>query len=285
MDTMISLANQMAPMTMEEVRTKCPYAFAEDPTNPAVSGKYVHANTATVISDMEKLGWYPVEAKQCRQKKGSSGIRSFHLIAMESNDVKTNILGPDGNVEAKVRIIIQNSHDGFNSFRFMMGVYRFICSNGMVVADAQFADFSIRHINYSFEELRGIVAKVMESVPAAIDKMNAMNTTILTDDQKREMAVETYKIRKGYAAEDKVNVDDQTVEDLQTHMRTEDEGNSLWNVFNVLQEKMIKGSFMAPGKNGKTRKQRPITSIKKDLDYNQRLWEIAEQYIPVPVAA
>ena len=285
MSTMISLANQMAPMTNEEVKTVCPYAFAEDPTNPAVSGKYVHANTATVISDMEKLGWYPVEAKQCRPKKNSKGIRSFHMVVMESNDVKTNIVGRDGNVEAKVRIILQNSHDGFNSFRFMMGVYRFVCSNGMVVADAQFADFSIRHINYSFDELRGIVAKVMESVPATIDKMNAMNTTILTDDQKREMAVETYKIRKGYTPEDDINVDDQTVEDLLTPVRTEDEGNSLWNVFNVLQEKMIKGSFMAPGKNGKARKQRAITSIKKDLDYNERLWAVAEQYIPVPVAA
>ena len=281
MSTMISLANQMAPMTNEQVKSVCPYAFAEDPTNPAVSGKYVHANTATVISDMEKLGWYPVEAKQCRQKKGSKGIRSFHMVVMESNDVKTNILGADGNVEAKVRIIIQNSHDGFNSFRFMMGVYRFVCSNGMVVADAQFADFSIRHINYSFDELRGIVAQVMDKVPATIDKMNAMSTTILTDDQKREMAVETYKIRKGYASEDNVNVDDQTVEDLLTPVRTEDEGNSLWSVFNVLQEKMIKGSFMAPGKNGKSRKQRPITSIKKDLDYNERLWAVAEQYIPV----
>jgi hypothetical protein len=33
--------------------------------------------------------------------------------------------------------------------------------------------------------------------------------------------------------------------------------------------------------NGKNRKQRPITSIKKDLDYNERLWAVAEQYIPV----
>ena len=282
---MISLANQMAPMTNEQVKTVCPYAFAEDATNPAVSSKYVHANTATVISDMEKLGWYPVEAKQCRQKKGSKGIRSFHMVVMESNDVKTNILGADGNVEAKVRIIIQNSHDGFNSFRFMMGVYRFVCSNGMVVADAQFADFSIRHINYSFEELRGVVAKVMAEVPATIDKMNLMNSTVLTNDQKREMAVETYKIRKGYAPEDDINVDDQTLEDLLTPVRKEDEGDSLWNVFNILQEKMIKGSFFAPGKNGKTRKQRPITSIKKDLDYNERLWAVAEQYIPVQVAA
>lgn len=285
MSTMISLANQMAPMTMEEVRTKCPYAFADTPTNPGVSEKYTYVNTQTVIEDMSKLGWYPVEAKQCRQKKGSSGIRSFHIVALESNDCRTNIINSDGTSEAKVRIILQNSHDGFNSFRFMMGVYRFICENGVIVADAQFADFSIRHINYSFEELRSIVARVMDEVPATIDKMNVMNTTILTDSQKREMAVETYKIRKGYTNEDKVNVDDQTIEDLLAPVRKEDEGNSLWNVFNVLQEKMIRGSFLAPGKNGKVRKQRPITSIKKDLDYNQRLWFVAQSYIPVPVAA
>lgn len=285
MSTMISLSNEMKPMTMAEVREKCPYAFATTPTNPGVSGKYIHANTETVINDMAKLGWYPVEAKQCRKKKNSKGIRSFHIIALESDDPRTRIIDQYGNQEAKVRIIIQNSHDGFNSFRFMVGVYRFVCENGMVVADAQFADFSIRHINYSFEELRGIVAKVMNQVPATIDKMNAMNTTILTDGQKRELAVETYKIRKGFTAEDKVNVDDQTVDDLLTPMRTEDEGNTLWNVFNVLQEKMIKGGFSATGKNGKVRKQRPISSIKKDVEYNQRLWAIAERYMPATMAA
>ncbi len=279
MDTMISLANQMAPMTIEEVRTKCPYAFAEDPTNPAVSGKYVHANTATVISDMEKLGWYPVEAKQCRQKKGSSGIRSFHVVAFQHDNVK--IANSKGEDEAYVRIVLQNSHDGFNSFRFMMGCYRMVCSNGCILSDAEFADFSIRHINYSFEELRRIVAEVMNQVPATIDKMNTMNTTILTDEQKREMAIETYKIRKGYSVEDKVNVDDQTIDDLLTPMRTEDEGSSLWNVFNVLQEKMIKGGFCASGKNGKLRKQRPITSVKKDLDYNKKLWGCAIKFLPV----
>ena len=282
---MISLSNEMNRMSMNDVRVKCPYAFAEAPTNPAVSSKYTYANTETVINDMAKLGWYPVEAKQCRQKKGSKGIRSFHMIAMESDDPRTRITDQFGNPEAKVRIIIQNSHDGFNSFRFMMGVYRFICSNGMVVADAQFADFSIRHINYSFEELRGIVAKVMNQVPTTIDKMNTMNAILLTDVQKYEMAAETYKIRKGFAPEDKVDVDNQTINDLLTPLRDEDEGNSLWNVFNVLQEKMIKGGFSATGKNGKVRKQRPISSIKKDVEYNQRLWAIAERYMPTTMAA
>ena len=276
---MISLSNEMNRMTMNDVRAKCPYAFAEAPTNPAVSSKYTYANTETVINDMAKLGWYPVEAKQCRQKKGSKGIRSFHMIAMESDDPRTRITDQFGNPEAKVRIIIQNSHDGFNSFRFMVGAYRFVCENGMVIADAQFADFSIRHINYSFDELRSIVTRVMEGIPATVSSINKMNSIILTDTQKQEMAVETLKIRKGLTEEDRITVNNETINELLTPIRQEDEGNSLWNVFNVLQEKMIKGTFFVPSKNGKNRKQRPITSIKKDLDYNQRLWEVASQYM------
>ena len=276
---MISLSNEMKPMTMDQVKAACPYAFAENPTNPAVSDKYIQANTETVIEDLGKLGWYPVQAKQCRKKKNSKGIRSFHMVVMESNDPRTNIYGMGGELEAKVRIIIQNSHDGFNSFRFMMGCYRFVCSNGMVVADAQFADFSIRHINYTFEELRGVVANVMAEIPSVIGQMETMNLTVLTDEQKYEMAVETLKIRKGLSDEDKIIVDETTIKDLLTPVRSEDEGDTLWAVFNVLQEKMIKGSFFAPGKNGKNRKQRPIKSIKKDIEYNQRLWRLASEYM------
>lgn len=283
MDTMISLSKEMTRMTKDEVRKACPHAFATAPTNPAVSGKYVQANTETVIDDLARLGWYPVVAKQCRARKNSKGIRSFHMVGFQNDNVR--ILNPDGGTEAYVRIILQNSHDGFNSFKFMMGCYRLICSNGLVVCDNEFSSFSIRHINYSFEELRGIVAKVIDTVPEIIGKMNTMNRTVLTSGQKREMAVETYKIRKGIAEEDKVSVDDATIAGLLTPSREEDKGDSLWSVFNVLQEKMIKGGFSAAGKNGKVRRQRPIISVKKDVDYNQRLWAFAERYMPATVTA
>jgi hypothetical protein len=42
---------------------------------------------------------------------------------------------------------------------------------------------------------------------------------------------------------------------------------------------------MALGNNNKVRKQRSITSIKKDIDYNQRLWDVAMRYMPATVAA
>ena len=280
---MISFADNKLSrvMTMDEVRTACPYAFAETPTNPGVSEKYTHANTATVIEDMAKLGWYPVQAKQCRHKKNSSGIRSFHIIAFENKDV---YIEKDGQTEAYVRIILQNSHDGFNSFKFMMGLYRMCCSNGCVVADAEFANFSIRHINYDFEELRTVVAQVLDSVPNVVNQMNTMSRTVLTENQKREMAVETYKIRKGIDADEKVTVTDATIDELLTPVREEDKGDTLWNVYNVLQEKLIRGGFIITSLQGKTRKQRPITSIKKDTEYNQQLWAVAAQYMPAMAA-
>lgn len=283
MSTMISLSNEMKPMTMDQVKAACPYAFAENPTNPDVSGKYIQANTETVIEDLGKLGWYPVQAKQCRKKKNSKGIRSFHMVALQNDDVK--VLNPNGGTEAYVRIILQNSHDGFSSFKFMMGLYRCICSNGLVVCDAEFSSFSIRHINYSFEELRGIVAKVIDAVPGIIGKMNAMNQVYLNSDQMHRLAIAAYKIRKGVALDEHIKISEDTIGELLTPVRKEDYGNSLWNVFNVLQEKMIKGGFSATGKNGHARKQRPITSIKKDTEFNQRLWAIAERYMPATVAA
>lgn len=278
MDTMISLKDNMRRLTKEEVREKCPFAFAVSPTNPGVSGKYIQANTETVMDDMMKLGWYPVEAKQCRERKGSKGIRSFHMLAFENENVK--VINPNGGTEAYVRIILQNSHDGFSSFKFMMGVYRCICSNGLVVSDAEYANFTIRHISYTFAELRTIVTKVLDSVPIVIGKMNTMSQVYLNSDQMHMLAIAAYKIRKGVALDERVKISEDTIGELLTPVRKEDYGNSLWNVYNVLQEKIIKGGFSAEGKGGKTRKQRPISSIKRDAECNQLLWAVAESFIP-----
>lgn len=265
-------------LTEDELKNVCPVAFKTIPTNPNVSEKYVHATTIDVVRDMEKLGWHPVEAKQCKTRKGSSGIRSFHMIAFENPDVK---ITRGDQTEAMVRVILTNSHDGFNSFKFMCGIYRFICSNGLVVSDMEFANISIRHINYDFNELKGVVAGMLDRIPQVVMTMNTMTNITLTNEQKVELAKETYRIRKGIADDEKFDVDDETIKSILEPVREEDEKNDLWTVFNVCQEKMIKGGFVVKNKKGKTRKQRSITSIKKDLDFNERLWSVASKYVPM----
>lgn len=285
-DTMIRFTdNALATsfLTKEELQKQCPMAFKELPTNPNVSGRYVQANTSTVIDDLAKLGWYPVQAKQCRNKKNSSGIRSFHMIAFQNPDIKITRTDDNGEnvIDTYPRIILTNSHDGFNSFKFMLGLFRLVCSNGLVVCDNQMVNMSIRHMNYTFEELRMIVKTAIEEVPNIVNTMNEMRNIKLTDEQKQELATEVIKIRKGIEENETYEVEQDVVEDILTPVREEDKSNDLWTIFNICQEKLIKGGFFNKTNKNKLRKVKSITSIKKDMEYNQRLWLTASRYLKV----
>jgi len=273
-------------MTMDEVKRMCPAAFKSEPTNPNLSDKYVQANTATVIEDLGKLGWYPVQAKQCRAKKNSSGIRSFHMIAFQNPDIYIKKDGGNGGtIDAFPRIILTNSHDGFNSFKFMVGLFRLVCSNGLVVGTDEFANMAIRHINYDFETLRDVVKTTIDGIPGIICKMNEMKNTVLSEGEKKELAASVLKIRKNIPEEEKFDIDEDTIMDILKPNRSEDAGDDLWTVFNICQEKMIKGGFSVTNAENKTRKQRAISSIKKDMGFNQKLWDVAARFMPATVAA
>lgn len=270
-------------LTKEEIKKVCPLAFATSPTNDKVSDKYVMANTATVIDDMEKLGWKVVRAAQRKATKKSSGRFSYHMVAFQNPDIKITKQIGDGEemVDCFPQIILTNSHDGLNAFHFRVGLFRCICSNGLVICSDKMADVKIRHIYYTFEELRRTVAEAIETVGAKVDRMTQAAAVELSKEQKEEFAKKALGIRKNILV-DEVDVDQETIDDLLTPLRKEDEGNSLWNVFNVLQEKVIKGGYLEAKEEGKkARKVRKVTSFIKDLDINSKLWQAMEEYIPV----
>ena len=213
------------------------------------------------------------------------------MIAFQNPDVKickpvTDITGETTEIiDSYPRIILTNSHDGFNSFKFILGLVRLICSNGLVLCSDEFANLSIRHINYTFETLRTVVTDIVGRVPYIVNTMNDMKNTIISDDNKKELATAVVKIRKEMEDNQQIELDEATIMDILMPVREEDKGDDLWTVFNVCQEKMIKGGFHSVGKNNKSRKQRGITSIKKDIEYNQQLWSLAMNYLPATVSA
>lgn len=275
-DTMIRMAddNLCQFMTKEDIHAKAPYVFASQPTNPKVSTKYAFANTETVIDDLDKLGWKVVDCKQQRANK-KGGVRSFHMVVFQNPKV---FIANGNKVECYPRIILTNSHDGFNSFKFMVGLFRLVCSNGLVIATQKFADISIRHMGYTKEELLKVVAKAMEAVEANISIMNAMSHTTLTEEQKNSLATAALRIRE--KQEENYVAPAEVIEDILTPTRAEDEGDSLWHVFNVLQEKIIKGNYnMFSIKNPKKkRKARAITGVARDLEINQSFFKVASEY-------
>ena len=267
-------------LTEDEIRQRCPLVFATSPTNSKVSEKYTVANTYTVIQDMEKLGWKVVRAAQRRATKKSSGRFSYHMVALQNPDIKITkqVDGGEEIVECFPQIILTNSHDGLSCFQFRVGLYRCICSNGLVISDAELSEFKIRHIYYSFENLRAVVGRILEALPSKVERMSQMNNVLLSEDQKLDFAKKALSIRKG-VKEEELQMDEETYKDLLTPVRKEDEGSSLWNVYNVLQEKIVKGGYTTAEEGKKARKVRKVTSFIKELDFSRRIDEVAQSYL------
>lgn len=280
-DTMVHYSDDslMKFLTKEEMKTKAPYLFCTEPTNPNLTNRYEFANTETIIDDMAKLGWGVVDCKQQRNNPKKPSCKSFHMVVFQNPDIYIEREDENGNktIDCFPRIIVQNSHDGFKSFRFMCGLFRLVCSNGLIVADEEFENVSIRHINYTFDELRRIVAESIDKIEGTIKVMDKMENTILTNEQKAELATEALRIRKN---NNELVVDNDTIDDILTPTRKEDEVDNLWTIFNVIQEKMMKGDFsLTNTKNPKkSRKARPITGAAKDLEFNQKFFQFAHNY-------
>ena len=274
-DVMLNFQGEQTYMNKEQLKEVCPLAFAQAPTNPEVSGRYLFVNTETIIDDLDKLGWKPVQAAQ-RKGRGQSTIFSKHMIAFQNPELK--IKGKDGD-DSFPRIIMTNSHDGMQAFKFSVGIFRLVCSNGLVVADEQFSDFKIKHKGYTFEELRGVVNQAVEDLPNKVEVLNQMKKRILTQDEKNKLALDAMLVRAGIKPGSEkakeFNYDDETIIDILDPKRDEDKGSDLWKVFNVIQEKITQGDFHAALTGAKVRKVRKIKSFEKDLKVNKELFKLA----------
>ena len=263
-------------LTKEQIKAVAPVVFATEPTNKGVSEKYLHVNTETVIDDLAKLGWFPVTAMQRRtkpRKDGTPTIRSKHMVSFQNPDLM--IKGKDGD-DAFPRIIVTNSHDGLSSFQFRVGIYRLVCSNGLVVADEEFSAFSIKHKGYTFEELQTVVAQAVADLPNKVEVLNKMQVRMLTTEEQTQLAIDAMALR---ATNPDAKYTEASIAEVLASTRKEDEGDSLWLVFNRVQESIINGGYSAALRGAKIRKVKKLKSFERDLSVNQDLFKLAMTYI------
>jgi len=236
---------------------------------PGTSDKYAHISTEKIIDDMQVLGWGVVDAKQVKARKGEGYQK--HLVVFRNNEIE--ITAEDGD-NVFPQILLTNSHDGKNAFTFTAGLFRMVCENGLVVSSREFENMKIRHYGYSFEELQDTIKAMVEKLPLTVESLNKFRQVELSQEQCLDFAKKALEVRLGEL--DNIQIDYQ---DLLTPTRSEDRGNDLWSVYNVIQEKVIHGMFNY--KYGvKSRKARKIKNFKQDLVINERLYDLALEYVP-----
>jgi hypothetical protein len=276
-DLILSYKEELEVMTEAQIKEVCPTAFSTTPSSE-VSKHYTHIPTNRVIDDMDKLGWGVVDAKQVKARKKSTQGFQKHMITFRNPDVIVE--GKDGDTVFP-QVILTNSHDGKNAFQFQCGMYRLVCSNGLVIADAEFGKMKIRHMGYDFEALRVLMNGMVEELPLTVESMNKFKQTELSINQKYDLArkaLETrFKALEHQKIEQTFKID---LDKLLTPVRKADKGSDLWSVFNVVQEKIVEGDFEYIS-GAKLRKARKIKNFKQDLEVNQKLFAVAKEFVMV----
>ena len=255
-------------LTKDAIREIAPSVFTEKADSSSTSKHYVHIPTENVIDDMASLGWGVVDAKQVKARK-NQGYQK-HMVVFGNDNLVVN--GKDGDT-VMPRILMTNSHDGKNSFQFQAGLYRLVCSNGLVIADAEFANMKIRHMGYDLSELKMVISEIVEKLPLTVECMNKLKAKELSKEEQAQFAKEALATR--LSEKELSNVTSDQILDLLAPTRKEDEGDDLWRVFNVIQEKITQGDFHAALTGAKVRKVRKIKSFEKDLKVNKELFKLA----------
>lgn len=262
---MLANLNTIESLSKEQVKQVAPSVFTKTGAS-TVSEKYSHIPTERVIDDMSALGWNVVDAKEIKARK-NQGFQK-HMLVFANPEIVIN--GADGDTVFP-RILLTNSHDGKNAFSFKAGLFRLVCSNGLVIADEQFGEMKIRHIGYDFEALQTLITEMVEKLPLTVESMNKFKNKQLSEEQKQKFALEALGLR--------FDTDNKTfnVDEFLSPTRKEDEGNDLWSVFNLVQEKLVHG--MVDYQSGsKNRKARRIKNFQQDVKLNSELYELALAY-------
>ena len=268
-------------LTMDELKMICP-EIATPEINPAlrqklgITDKYVHVPTEQVIEDVMKLGWTPINAYRVASRKKRSGT-GRHMVKFVNYDFME-----EGKTEYP-ELLLTNSHDGTTAFKLDVGIFRLVCSNGMVIKSQDFGSMKVRHYGYDFETIKGAVNELVAQIPDYLKQVEDMKAKELEREQMMEFARKAAMLRFSNVTEDAIEkvVD---LDDFLESTRKEDDGNGLWEVFNRIQEKVVNGKFNYSFSK-KDRKARPVKGFKQQVKLNQDLWELASSYLPETAAA
>ena len=251
----------MTPLNFETLKTQVPAIFTTSPS-PKMSDRYTFVPTMDILGNFEQEGWKVYSAKQTGRSQYAT-----HEIRLRNGELPA--VG-DSLIEA----VIRNSHNGLTTFSVSSGLHRLVCSNGLTVPTSLAEQFNIRHQNFDLGEVRRLTDSFASRLPVIQESLVKMENRELTMDEKVGFV-------KGAAAirwREGNMPSTMSIEEILNPMRDGDVGNSLWKVFNVVQEKMVRGGVSYRSGRGRLTSMRELKNISVVNNVNTKLWELAESY-------
>ncbi len=280
-------AGYAAPKTLddEQLRRFAPSIFAETP-HPRMSEKYGFIPTISVVNALREEGFVPVRAQENWVREGS-GNAGFARHALRFRAVSEALARDFFVGDSIFEIALTNSHNGSAGYSIEAALFRFACSNGLLIADSTVERISVRHTRRVVEDAIAGTFRIVAEAPKVVAAIDRFRKVELTDRERTafargalELRWPTEEVRNtgGGATDDVRHVRTAPVmeADLLRPRRFEDQGTDLWSTLNVVQEHLTKGGDRGRASTGRKLTTRGIKAISEDQRVNRALWAYAE---------
>lgn len=251
------------PLADDEIRAIAPSIFAED-KHASRSHRYTYIPTSDVLQGLRKEGFSPFMVCQTRTRDSAKRDHTKHMVRLRH---ASQIDATEAN-----EIVLLNSHDGSSSYQMIAGVFRFVCSNGMVCGDMQ-SDIRVRHSGNIVDNVIEGAFRVLEGFELVDGQKEGMKA--LTLNRGEQMAFARASMALRYDTE---VVPAPITEDQLLRVRRNVDGvNDLWTTLNRVQENVIRGGLSGRSANHKRITTRAVEGIDQGIKLNRALWVLAEE--------
>lgn len=238
-----------------------PLAAAATHAAPNTSARYGFISSAEIVERCAQEGWALAASQNAAPRKREQSFAK-HMLDLRHPDLPA-VRG------AVPRLIVVNSHDGTSSCRIMSGMFRFVCSNGLVVGNVN-ESVAMRHSTDAATEVLHRVRAMAQSTQQMYRSVEHWSRKELTREQRYEFARFASMLRWGdphrFQPEDILEV-----------RRAEDDKGDVWATFNRLQENTMRGGMQGLSRSGRAATARPLSDITRSVEYNAALWRLAEE--------
>ncbi|ARA74743.1 hypothetical protein B5S52_02085 [Pectobacterium brasiliense] len=251
------------PLSDDQIHRVAPSIFADAP-HESRSQRYAYIPTATVLTELRKEGFQPFMVTQTRTRHEDRRDYTKHMIRLRHAS-QINARG-----EAN-EIILLNSHDGTSSYQMLAGMFRFVCSNGLVCGDTV-ADVRVPHKGDVAGQVIEGAYQVLHGFDRALESRESMQAITLDEGEAEVFARSALSLK--YDDPDKPAPI--TESQILMPRRFDDRRPDLWSVFNRTQENLTKGGLHGRSVNGRRQQTRPVQGIDSDIRLNRALWLLAD---------
>lgn len=255
-------------LNWDTLRHRAPSIFAASPML-GVSDRYTFVPTARIVAGLREMDWVAVDVEEQR-------IRQEQRRGFQKHLIRFRLAGQIASLdEWNVELVLVNSHDAGCAYQLHAGIYRRICSNGLVVSDGGFEALRFRHAGLTPEVVVTASLRLLEEMPRLGGRIDLFRARMLEPVESASFAEQALRLR--YPTDVEPPVFPATLLDVR---RGEDAGSDLWHTLNRVQENLIRGG-VADGhrdRRGRLRSVRGLRGIDSKVDLNKGLWSLAERF-------